>query len=222
MKSELTGADFDENGFYLGRLTNFCGDLIIDVGRPVNFKRFIKVEGDCSIFSSASFLGGVETFGSLYCSSSLTVKGQLHCRSVLEVTNSVIVDGRCKVGGDFEATQAHVGGDLCIGGSLRLSSGISCGGSVQLSNTMNEVFGQRLHPVFPIQSIDYAKIDNSDRYRRLSIFFFEEKRKALLVPFDAEIGVVSSLENLHENYPGVDEFVRALSKMVYGESDDGD
>lgn len=220
MKLELSGADFDENGFYIGRLTNFCGDLVVNAGRPINFKRFIKVEGDCSVFSSVSFLDGVEISGVLYCSSSLTVRGSVYCRSMIEVTNSIFIDGSCKTDGDFEAVQAHIGGNFYVGGSLRLSSGLSCGGSVQLSNTMNEVFGQRLHPVFPVQSIDYAKLDSSDRYRRLSIFFFEQKRKALLVPFDAEIGVVSSLDNLHENYPGADEFVRALSKMIYGEDID--
>lgn len=217
MRIELTEADFDENGFYRGRASTFSGDLVVNCGRPIFFKKSIEVEGDCSIFSSASFLAGLEISGRLYCASNLTVKGQLYCRGNLEAVNSVIVDGACKIDSDLEAMQIYVGGDLYIGGSLWLTSGISCGGSVSLSTTMNSVFGQRLHPIFPIQSIDYARMGNSERHRRLLVLFFETKRKALVVPFDAEVGSASPLEKLNENYPGAGEFIEALSKKVYGE-----
>ena len=217
MRIELTEADFDENGFYRGRTSTFSGDLVIDCGRPIVFKKSIKVEGDCSIFSSASFLAGLEVFGQLYCASNLTVKGQLYCRGSLEAVNSVMVDGVCKVDSDLEAMQIHIGNDLYVGGSLRLASGISCGGSISLSTTMNSVFGQRLHPDFPIQSIDYAKMGNSERHWRLLVLFFEAKRKALVVPFDAEIGSASPLEKLNENYPGAEEFIEAMSRRIYGE-----
>lgn len=220
MKTELTEADFDGNGFYRGKTLTFSGDLVVNSGRPVVFKKFTKIEGDCSVFSSVSFLDGTEISGQLYCASSLTVRGQLYCQSALEVIGSILVDGVCKINGDLEAIKAHIGGNLYVGGSLRMASGISCGGSVFLSNSMNIAFGQRLHPLFPIQSLDYAKLDDSDRHRKLLIFFFEEKGKAMVVPFDAELGSASPLERLNENYPGAEEFIKAMSKKIYGENDE--